>query len=203
MPDQEFRDLVFESFCRLEQNLTDSRGEMRSDGRKGVTSAIRAIIDFIHSIPRWESMNLALPMVSLLAALHDLDLGRVAPMLRPTEGFDNRKPDASLRKIQRAYIIFSVDQLIARGMRVEEACRFVADLLTNSAIHIGGHGETPVWKTLRSWRYYSGRRSDNDLERTVLAGLSAQDLPGTLSEAQARLGDLLPRLLRSLQPGLE
>jgi hypothetical protein len=46
-------------------------------------TALQAVIAFVNSIARFESINLALPLIQLAAAIHDLDQGRQAPMLVP------------------------------------------------------------------------------------------------------------------------
>jgi hypothetical protein len=194
----------------IDKTLAALQGGLKSadeeSGRDASSTALRAVIEFVNAIPTLASQNLALPLVHLLSALQDLDSGRVAPMLAPAKGFDNRKPDAGMRKVQRAFAIFAVDELRRFGMSTEAACLFVVDVLKEAGVAIGGRRGAPEWKTIRAWRDDTTRRRPEDQQASVLAALRdegrlADDMP--LAEVQRALTSLLVPRLRALQKGLE
>jgi hypothetical protein len=191
----------------LEKALKRAWDERQTDNRSAALTALQGVIEFINAIPLLESQSLALPLTDLMAALHDLRVGRVGRMLRPPRGFDNRKPEASQRKVIRAFARFGVEQLKIHGMTTdEEACAFVAKQLERARVPIGGKPSTPSWKTVRSWLYYGKQRSPDDQERHTLESLRAQvsfpqDMP--LHEVKNRLAQLLPAVLTQIQVGLE
>jgi hypothetical protein len=115
-------------------------------------TALDAILRFIDSVPDWDRRNFETPIWALLAALKDLDDGRVVPMLAPNPKVRNRKPDPSMRKIIKAYAVCYVDILRRAGLSVTESCRVVAHELKQQNIPLGGRVGSPPWKTVNGWR---------------------------------------------------
>jgi hypothetical protein len=168
MASKEFEQELCVAFDACERGLKAARDEMKSDSRGGAITAVQAVILLTNAIPKWESQGLSFPLTALLSALNDLDSGRVVPMLEPKKA-DHRRPEPGFRKVQRAVAIFCVDQLVAAGSGPEQACRFVAALLKRGGMAIGGHGDTPEWQTLRTWRNETARRDADDQENVALA----------------------------------
>ena len=81
----------------LELGLRQAMLEMQTNSRVGTLTAVRTVIDFIHSIPGFGQQNLTTPMLILLMALHDLDAGLVVPNARP------RRREATIRKVVKSY----------------------------------------------------------------------------------------------------
>lgn len=204
MVSPEFEKSLFEGLQSLEATLKDAKDEMQSDCRGAAITSLQGVVEFINSIPRFESQNLSLPVTALMAALHDLNVGRVGAMVTPTAGFDNRKPEASFRKVIKAYAIFCIDLLKGAGMTIDEACKFVASELKEAHVPIGGRSSTRPWKTVKNWRYDVTRPGSGDRERPLQA-LRAEcefpkDLP--LDQLKKRLAQLLRLILPQAQRAL-
>jgi hypothetical protein len=165
---KEFEQALCAAFDAYESGLKAAREEMASDGRGGAITALQTVIQFTNAVPKWESQSLSLPLTALLSALHDLESGHAVEMLKPKEGIDHRRPEPGFRKVQRAVAIFCVDQLVAAGPPLEQACRFVAALLTRGGMAIGGRSETPPWQTVKTWRYETSRRDPDEQEADAL-----------------------------------
>jgi hypothetical protein len=133
---KEFEQHLVAALEALESGLIAANAAMEHQ-RKGAIAALSATIEFINSIPRWESQSLAMPLVGLLAALAALDSGRTVPMLQPST-IKNRPPEPPFRKVRRAAIIHCLNLLIDAGMEVEKACKFVAPLVRKAGMPIGG-----------------------------------------------------------------
>lgn len=190
----------------LEATLKLAQGEMRTDNRGAAITALRGVIGFVNAVPRFESQSLSIPLTALMAALHDLNLGRVGPIVRPTPGFDNRRPDSSFRKVIRAISTFSIDQLMGHGMPRDHACKFVASCLEKAGVLIGGRRDSPSWKTVSSWRSDVTRRDLNDQEQHTLRALRdecefAADIP--LDVLKKEIAQILERFLAHWDPPLE
>jgi hypothetical protein len=151
----------------FERGLIAARKEMETDSRGGAITALQAVWNFCDALPRWQTINLSLPITALMSALHDLESGQVVPMLKPKVE-NHRPPEAGFRKVERAVAIFSVEQIVATGPTIEQACRFVVALLKRGGMPVGGRGETQEWETIRTWRYETTRRDPDDQERDAL-----------------------------------
>jgi hypothetical protein len=162
----------FESSLQaLEATLKEAQAEVLKDPRGAAITALRGVIGFIEAIPRFESQDLTLPLTALMAALHDLDTGRVGKIVRPKKAPElrNRQPDPSLRYVIKAYSIFAVNELRDHGSQIDDACKFVAFELRHAKVPISvGRSETPTWKTVRTWRNEVSRRRDNDKHPDLL-----------------------------------
>jgi hypothetical protein len=205
MVDQDLEKLQFSPLQALEEKLRSAEKEIAENSRGAAITALQGTIDFINSVPHFEPDNLALPLAQLMAALHDLDCGRVVPMVKPTQ-VDNRKPEASFRKVIRAFAIFCIEELMNHGMLLEEACKFVTQELVQAKVPIGGQRDTRDWKTIKGWRYDHTRLGANDQEHKTLEGLRRecqfpQEMP--LEQLKDRLSKLLPIILPKTQAGLE
>lgn len=184
----------------FEATLRSAAEEIKENSREAAITALRGTIDFINSVPNFESDNLALTLTQLMAALHDLDSGRVLPMVTPAQ-IDNRPREASFRKVIRAAAIFMVELLVDRGLPLDEACKFVAPILEQGGVSVGGRIETPAWKTIKGWRYDHTKLHADDQERRTLSELkSTFRLPNDVSLDQIK--EELPALFSRLHRGL-
>jgi len=114
--------------------------------------AVNAVLEFVVSVPGWERRDLGGPLWRLLTVLKDLDFGSVGSMLAPNPAVRNRKPDAGMRKIVKAYALFFVDVLCRSGWSVTEGCAIVAKSLQENGIRLGGRIDGPSWKSVKGWR---------------------------------------------------
>jgi hypothetical protein len=100
----------------------DSDALIAESERNAAMMAVDAVLEFVVSVPGWERRDLGGPLWQLLTALKDLDSGRVGSMLSPNPEVRNRKPDARMRKIVKAYALFFVDVLCRSEWSVTEGC---------------------------------------------------------------------------------
>lgn len=173
MVSPEFERLPTDSLQALETALRAAQTEMLNDCRGAAITALQGVIEFINKMPAFESKSLSLPLTALMAELHDLDTGRVGKIVQPKSApeLGHRRPDASLRNVIKAYAIFAVDELHSHGSSVDEACKFVAPLLEQAGVSIGGRAAAQSWKTVRTWRSDVSRRRPNDQLRHTLEAL--------------------------------
>jgi hypothetical protein len=151
---------ILRSVWRLQDQLILAKGDMKEDSRRAAYTALKAVIDFISSIPGSNDKGLANPLTTLRMALLDLGSGTIPPLLTPPSKVMNRPKSLVSHKFRKAYAIASVDRLMAAGMRVDEACKFVSAEYRRAKIDIGTR--TDQWKTVRQWRYELKRRSSDD-----------------------------------------
>jgi hypothetical protein len=201
MVSPDFERLLAHTLQSLEGKLKLACEKMRDNSREGATTALEGVIEFINSIPRLEAQTLALPLVGRMAQLRDLDQGRVGTMLSAAVGFDNRHPDASFRKVIKAYAIFSINQLHDHGMKIDKCCKFVAINLEQSGVPIGARASTPSWRTVKNWRYDVKKHDSEGQLRHTLEALDAECKSEgmTLAEVKKRLARLLPMILPPTQ----
>jgi hypothetical protein len=151
---------ILTSVRRLQDQLILAKGDMKEDSRRAAYTALKAVIDFISSIPGSDDKGLANPLTMLRMALLDLKIGVVPPLLRLSSKVTNRPESPIQHKFAKAYAIASVDRLIAAGIRVDDACKIVSAEYRRAKIDIGTR--TDQWKTVRQWRYELKRHSSDD-----------------------------------------
>src|SRR5262245_25516708 len=61
----------------------------------------------------------------LAYALQDLDVGRVAPVVRPTKRKGGSPPDSSVTWIMRVRVLIALDALARSGMTQEKATSYI------------------------------------------------------------------------------
>jgi hypothetical protein len=189
----------------FETTLRSAAEEIKENSRGAAITALRGTVDFINSIPNFESDNLALTLTQLMAALHDLESGTVSPMLTPTK-INNRKPQSSFRKEIRAAVIFVIDDLIHHGMPLDEAAKFAALLLKQAGVPIKGRREVPDWRTIIGWRNDHSRLDTSDQEAITLTEFrktfsSPAGIP--LKQRKDQLLKGLSPIFSKMQAGLE
>lgn len=144
---------------------------MKESGREAAIAALRAVMEFIDSVHALSDQNLGTSIWTLLAALEDLNHGRVVAMLAPTRKVPSRRPDPSIRKVVKAYASCCVDVLRKADLSIPEACRVVAKELKGAGFALGGRQGTPDWRIVEGWRDRVTKLPATDHERETLEGL--------------------------------
>jgi hypothetical protein len=137
---------------KLEIGLTTALGLVAQSEQQAAIAAINALLEFVVSIPGWERRDLGGPLWQLLTALHDLEFGSVGSMLAPNPAVRNRKPDAGMRKIVKAYALYYVDVLSRSGWSPTEGCGIVARSLQENGFPLGGRIDS--WRRAPGPRFY-------------------------------------------------
>jgi hypothetical protein len=107
---------------QLEAGLSRALAQSSESSRGAAMTALDAILRFIDSVPDWDRRNFETPIWALLAALKDLDDGRVVPMLAPNPKVRNRKPDPSVRKVVKGHAVICVDILRRSKWKGRTSC---------------------------------------------------------------------------------
>lgn len=172
---------------RLELGLTVALGLVAQSERNGAMMAVDAVLEFVASVPGWERRDLGGPLWQLLTALKDLDFGRVGSMLAPNPAVRNRKPDAGMRKIVKAYALLCVNMLCRSGWSVKDGCNIVANTLQANGFPLGGRTERPPWKSVNGWRDRFTKLAKDDQTRTTFESLKPHIDPlGPFTKEEAR-----------------
>jgi hypothetical protein len=160
--------------ARLEAELKSAVEAMATNSRKGAALAVRGVLEFVHAHPHLTSQGLSQPFFALLAALEDLDHGRVAPMLQ-AKVFGNRPPDSSILQMAKGHACFYVDQLKAVGESLESACSIVAAKWTFNGFPLQKkRDDTPNWKVIKGWRDGISKLPTDNAQRIVLEALRGE-----------------------------
>jgi hypothetical protein len=172
---------------RLELGLNEALGLVAQSERNGAMMAVNAVLEFVASVPGWERRDLGGPLWQLLTALRDLEFGRVGSMLAPNPAVRNRKPDAGMRKIVKAYALLCVGVLCRSGWSVKDGCKMVADTLLANGFPLGGRTESPLWKSVKGWRDRFSKLAKDDQTRATFEGLKPHiDCVGPFTKEEAR-----------------
>jgi hypothetical protein len=156
--------------------------------------ALGAVLHFLYAHPHLTAQRLHRPLYVLLAALDDLSKGRVAPMLEPAV-FENRHPDAAIKREARGHALFCIDLLVASGMSIAAACREVTKVW--NAHQTRGAGEL-AWRTVRDWYGRAAHARGDDPQILVLAALRKEMSTRTPSSRELAL-TLLDLVLSTLR----
>jgi hypothetical protein len=186
---------------QLELGLTNALALTAQSERRAAIAAVDALLEFVVSIPGWERRELGGPLFQLLTALNDLESGRAGSMLAPNPAVRNRKPDAGMRKIVKAYALFCVDVLCQSGSSLTDACGVVAKSLQENRFPLGGRAESAPWKSVKGWRDRFTKLAKDDQTRATFEGLRPNLVslaPLTREEARRfvkdRMREVLPRM---------
>jgi hypothetical protein len=143
------------------------RGLPTSNARRcAAVRALGACIDLISSRDEWRKANLAAPLRELQAALNDLELGYVRPILKNPRK-DGGRPVSFFDAAIRGYVAGIMSGLMKHGgMSKSRAAAFVAERLTTAgrrvaAITVDG------WRkeALENANPYIGERHRVPIER--------------------------------------
>lgn len=164
--------LMREAMRRMYSGLTEAHQQYETDSRGGAIIALRTATQFVQSIADFNDRGLATPLVALLAGMHDLERGAIAPILRPTEA-RGRRPDHSLFDSVRGCIVFCVDAIIGTGSTPDIACETVARYLRHKGI-LKGHRHTTDATVLKGWREGKSRWKADSLAKSTYDALAGE-----------------------------
>jgi hypothetical protein len=120
-------------------------------------------------------------------------------MLAPNPAVRNRKPDAGMRKIVKAYALFFVDVLCRSGWSVTEGCAIVAKSLQENGIRLGGRIDSPSLKSVKGWRDRFTKLAEDDQTRATFEGLKPSLVSlGPFTKPEAR--DWVKGQMRTVVP---
>jgi hypothetical protein len=215
-PDQEPRQIRAASTSaaleELRVALTQASEELDADRRRGWMYALDALWRFLDTLDRYDRDRTKVPIATLMAALQDLDLGKVDPGLRPPERRGRgRAPDGYdvtvTRAAAAAWMGFISKALCDDGQSKtdadKEAGKAVADVLIRNGVRLGHRGNDTIDKagrTVEDWREYleEGRGHPKAVECYQLLKKKNQYASGTPAERiEAELKVLLPEALAS------
>jgi hypothetical protein len=154
-----------DALAQLEAGLREAIKHRGVDDRTAAGLALGAVLEFLYAQRHLTAENLHRPLYELLAALDDLNKGRVAPMLEPRQ-FGNRPPIGATFRQAKGFAVFAVEQLVERGDSRAAACRKVSQVWNKAAPHISRTAET-----IRSWCIRSPRLPNDDPETVTFTAL--------------------------------
>lgn len=164
---------------RLERGLRGAEAQREANPRAAAKAALEAVLEFLHHTkPQWTADQIHRPLVDLFAALSDLDVGRVVPLLKPTR-FGNRHPDAWLLKMKQGWAIFVIERLVQMGENATVASKKVTKIWNRYA------GETRKWSTLKSWYDRRNKLPEGDIAFVTLINLRVLSDPDNLDRPSA------------------
>lgn len=138
---------------RFEQRLLDAKELLDSGDEYSRASAIVAVLATIELIrKRLGRQNFETPLVLLLGALTDLELGIQSPLITP-KTFANRHPDGIIAEMVHGTAAGTMEILMKRvGLRRSEAAQEVALVLTKAGFPVGQSKKGKPAGTVASWR---------------------------------------------------
>ena len=146
-----------ERIVEAAQSLLKTIADLGRSYRPGDRAAVLEVLAAIHQFLRLPGPPLSLdcyrPLFDLMAALEDLDCGKVSPLVQPRE-IVGRPPDPRHERIIRAMAAGFVDVLMAAGARERKALRDIAEILHRHGFPFPGmiEGAKSRENTLDNWR---------------------------------------------------
>jgi hypothetical protein len=153
------------ALAHLEASLRDALRHRGIDDRKAAGDALRAVLEFIYTQPRLTRQGCHYPLFDLLAALDDLNQGRIAPMLH-AKFFGNRPPEGARFQQAKAFALFAIEQLVDQGETKTSACQKVAEVWNRAVPDYSRSAET-----IRSWNTRLSRLPSDAYVRVALTAL--------------------------------
>jgi len=130
--------------------------DVQNAGRKGAGMAVAAVVKFLGAVGEDEavavgvrSFERARPLLTLLAALADLDEGISTAMLRRAMA-GNAPTTAMLDRFSRAQAASAMECLMRCGLSRRDAAREVAKAIEGRS-YAQGYGRD-LWKVVARWR---------------------------------------------------
>ncbi len=121
-------------------------------GRADAAHALNAVVEFLIVFEEPSSENLTVPLVSLSAALMDLDEGIKSPMLVPSKR-PGRRSTSMRREGLRAVTVLALEHLRETGLTRKEAAKQVAAALNRAGVQpLGGRWRNITATTVINWR---------------------------------------------------
>ena len=121
-------------------------------GRAEAAHALNAVVVFLNVFEEPSSETLTVPLVSLSAALMDLDEGIKSPMLVPSKR-PGRRSKSMRREGLRAITVLTLEFLRETGLTRKEAAKQVAAALNRAGVQpLGGRRRNITATTVINWR---------------------------------------------------
>jgi hypothetical protein len=130
--------------------------EEKDAGRRGVTAAQIAVVDFLRSFAG--TIDLCQPFSGVLSALVSLEEGQVLELLKPQQR-SGRAPASPARESDMGVAVATVHQLCETGMEPAEAYEMAAKVCREAGLKPsrkgakGSQGQEPIvtTRTVRGW----------------------------------------------------
>jgi hypothetical protein len=184
-----------EALDRLLEQLHDAQELYLSEEHRriGVTYALNAAIEFMKSFEEVGSDDLLAPLVSLTAALADLDNGIPTPLLTIVEQKAGRHPERTAQQAIRVYAAIAMDLLMKSGLPVKAAARRVAGRLDRLGVTTSfGRRVTP--NTVKNWRDTISRQAGESPEADLYHKVRRQMVIREDIPAETARGEVLAAL---------
>lgn len=188
--------------AKFEADMKIAVREMEANSRRGAGLALKAALEFVYSHPHLVSQGLSKPFFAILAALNDLDNGRVVPMLEPLP-FANHHPESSVVKMAKGQACFYVECLKALGEPSQRACAAVAQSWVAHGLPLEKKRETTAdWQVVKGWLDRIRRLPSDDPQKLAVLALREeyQKRPELRSMTKEQLIRGLDNTLRQLRP---
>lgn len=145
-----------EYLAELRQSFDEYNSNQDNHGRAGVVQSLQATRKFIHAVAltlpineRLEIARLAEPFAVAAISIHDLQIGSVHPLLRPSE-IHNRRTLPSAIRCSRGIATVAMEILMLAGAERGPAARHVANQTLGSEMYDGIRRSE--WKAVAAWR---------------------------------------------------
>jgi hypothetical protein len=119
-------------------------------GRGSVLFTLAAVDDFLKVTLGIRDPSLFIPLAQLRYALHDLNRGKVVPLLAPKK-VKNRPHDSASKEAFRALAAVAMELFIKGNVPRKEAARDVAAALSQMG-YMNGPGKPITAKLVEDWR---------------------------------------------------
>lgn len=136
--------------------LSDANRLYAKNGRAGVIATLQALIKYCETVA--ELQPGLTPLVAVLAALSDLDVG-VASRITAATGFGNRPPDLAYRKVIKSAALACADALHRSGMPRKQADGRVATHLQKLGFELRGRPTSSGATVMTGWRQSLSRQN--------------------------------------------
>jgi hypothetical protein len=143
--------------------LTSASHKLDGNRRAGWLEALDALWRFLDTLDTPDLDRTKVPIATLMAALRDLDHGKVDRGLRPECHGRGRVPDGYDQLVTRAIAAAAMDFLVRAGRSKPAAAKAVARALHKLGVQIGGVHNTDIEKsgqTVGDWRERLDRGKD-------------------------------------------
>ena len=193
--DEQQLEALKKALSHFKERLQSAREQYFSEndgGRAGAHAAVNASAALATELYGKESA-LALPLITLGAALDDLTRGTQHEMLKivSTTG---RRPDTKMRQVARAYSAITMEFLMRGKFSREEAAREVARHLNKRGVDTPGYTYDLTWKTVATWRDELNNPDNDDNAANVYRDFISRDIRISTTDKNTLKQDLLNRL---------
>lgn len=188
----------------LASALSDANRLYATNGRAGVIATLQALIKCCETVP--ELQPGLTPLVAVLAALSDLDVGVVSQITAAT-AFGNRPPDLAYRKVVKSVALACADMLHRSGMSRKQADGRVAAHLEKLGFELRGRPTSSGATVLTGWRQSLSRQDakygQSGYAFEAFSALLCMRKYTSTREAWSELANELGSLVIGMRPALK